>query len=159
MDGGSPVKRLALIVCGTRDTIEHLIKWRNMMEEHLIALAEKHTDVVVIHGACGEDADGSGEMKGIDRIANVLAVYRYFDVVPVPAAWSTWGRSAGPRRNAQMSALQSILGLHGYDMATFGYTDAENAAGSGTWDMIRRSEGSGVPDIRVYGSDGVNRYG
>ena len=43
-----------------------------------------------------------GEARGADALARRYAERRGLDVLPFPALWDKYGRSAGPIRNAQM---------------------------------------------------------
>ena len=58
--------------------------------------------VVIVHGACS---------SGADKIADEIARKRGIDVEPHPADWGRFGKSAGPRRNAEMVTLGADLCL------------------------------------------------
>jgi YspA, cpYpsA-related SLOG family len=62
------------------------------------ALREGHSlaDVVIVHGDCP---------AGVDHMADRLASDFGYAVERHPADWDQYGKSAGPRRNAEMVAL------------------------------------------------------
>jgi hypothetical protein len=129
-------RRLALVITGDRNATTYgdvMWMWRGLMESHLLPLFRRYDWIVLIHGACGEDATKGGEMKGIDRIAHDLGTLysKAIATVPVPANWKD-GTRAGPLRNNQMLGIQAELGLQGYAKLTYGYhDDLPNSRGTG----------------------------
>jgi hypothetical protein len=59
-------------------------------------------DVIIVHGAC---------MTGGDAMADRWALDHGLDPERHPAEWHKFGRSAGPRRNAEMVLLGADLCL------------------------------------------------
>ena len=61
---------------------------------------------LLIHGACGWDADdpnmSANEMRGADKHADYWARDRGVSLERVPAAWKVLGGKAGPVRNGLM---------------------------------------------------------
>jgi hypothetical protein len=77
----------------------------------------------------------SGCARGADEAGEAWARARGVEVMRMPADWRKYGRSAGPRRNAEMSLVctASIL-----------WWDGESA---GTANMIARLVAAGKPHI------------
>lgn len=89
-----------------------------------------------------------GGAPGADRIAGQWAAqarYRGIGWVRFPADWKTYGKAAGPRRNAEMVAW--LLGAEDrcdwqpYYLA-FPLPDSK-----GTWDMVDQCLASGIKGI------------
>lgn len=73
---------------------------------------------IVIHGACGWNADDpktwtEARLKGVDALADRWGRWMQAQVWRVPAAWDTC-ESAGTSRNAGMGAIVDGLRLAGY---------------------------------------------
>lgn len=49
----------------------------------------------------------SGAARGADRLGEEYARISHYDVSRFPAAWDTYGKSAGYRRNAEMAKFAS----------------------------------------------------
>jgi hypothetical protein len=82
---------------------------------------------IVVHGAA----------RGADSLAGEVAEEMGFEVHPYPAAWSTFGRAAGPIRNTQMLDEEDpdiVWGFHDWIEGS-----------KGTRDMMRQAEKRGVP--------------
>ena len=86
----------------------------------------------VLHGAC----------RGADVLASAAAEALGLEAVAVPADWSRYGRSAGPKRNAAM--LEMLV--PGDEVWAF-HPDIENSRG--TKDMVARARQAGYP-VRVF---------
>lgn len=118
-------RKLRVLVCGGRDYQD-----RNAVFRALDALAEADDDnmlgkveITVIHGACP---------TGADLWADEWAVVNWCQIAAFPADWS-YGRAAGPMRNARMLAEGKpdlVLAFPG---------------GRGTADTVRRAGQAGVP--------------
>ena len=113
---------MKVLVCGGRD-------YRDAahVDRVLQQIDADGTITTIIHGAA-RGADQLGEAWGLKR-GKVLE--------PYPADWSTYGLSAGPRRNQEM--------------LTKGKPDLVVAfpGGRGTADMVRRSKRAGVRVIEA----------
>lgn len=148
-------RRLALVVTGDRnaDTYGDVAwTWRGLIRDHFLLLFRRYDRIVLLHGACGEDAERGGETRGIDGLVHELGVqFKPIVLVPVPADWIR-GRSAGPRRNGDMLEIQRLLGLHGYDKLTHGYHD-DLPASKGTGGCIAESRKLGA-ETHAFRSDG-----
>lgn len=84
-----------------------------------------------------------GNAKGADFLARVFAVAHDLEERRFDAQWQKLGKVAGIRRNAEMLALGKpdlVIAFPG---------------GSGTADMVRRSEAAGLPVFVV----GQHNYG
>lgn len=91
-------------------------------------------NVVVIHGgANGIDSIASGQCNGDP----------YRSYVIVPAQWGRHGKAAGPKRNAAMLTMLTILGQHGYEIAVHAFHDSI-AESKGTRDMVTQALRAGV---------------
>jgi hypothetical protein len=69
---------------------------------HLVWLAGRPRDVVLVHGACPQGADAIADRFGL---AVGLEIERH------PADWKRWKKAAGFRRNAEMVSLGADLCL------------------------------------------------
>jgi len=152
------VKRLALIVSGDRNgtrTADVRFAWETVLWPVLRGVRADYDDIVLCHGACGLGADGAGEMRGVDKIADDMGRHLGFTVLPMPAPWSmppTPGDPAGPQRNAAMDRVQAALGFCGYDELTIGcHNFLENSRG--TKHMIGLSRRRGVT-VRLVTTSG-----
>lgn len=67
---------------------------RNGVWQHLSAFARAHGISRLAHG----------NATGVDALARVWALLEGVERQPYPADWQAFGRSAGPRRNAEMLA-------------------------------------------------------
>lgn len=76
-----PIK---VLICGDRKYIN-----KELIEQFIISLPD---DSVIIEG----------EAKGADSIARDIALQHGLKVEKYPANWETYGKAAGPIRNAQM---------------------------------------------------------
>lgn len=98
------------------------------------ALVVHGDTLVVVHGACGADADRPWDHHtptGADGLAHRWALWRGVRVEPHPARWGSSGRGAGPARNADMVRL-------GADACV------AFPGGNGTEDCKRRALGAGI---------------
>lgn len=77
-----------------------------------------------------------GAAKGADTLAASVAHELGWDVEEYPADWDTYGRSAGPIRNAEMVKLGADVCL------AFPFTNSR-----GTIDCMRRAKVAGIPVI------------
>lgn len=99
---------------------------REDLREYRDEAAASGDGLVVIHGDCPQ---------GADKIAKYWCRRLNIEDIPMPADWSKYGRSAGPRRNQQM------LDQHHPDVVL-----AYRATGksSGTDDMVNRAHAAHV---------------
>jgi hypothetical protein len=81
-----PEKPFTVLVTGGRDYTDRATVFRA-----LNALYRKHPNLIVLHGACP---------TGADALAQEWAVANERPYIGIPAEWSRFGPSAGPRRNA-----------------------------------------------------------
>lgn len=86
-----------------------------------------------LHDAYGFDVVIEGDAQGADRIAGFWARKKRLTNLKFPAKWDEHGKRAGPIRNQQM--LEE--GRPDRGVAFDG--------GIGTYDMLRRLRGAGVP--------------
>lgn len=91
--------RKTVVVCGGRSYADREVVYR---------VLDKVAPDVVVHGACGVDADDGApdcrRMHGADRLADDWALSR-LPAFPRrrAAAWKRLGKKAGPIRNQQMA--------------------------------------------------------
>lgn len=81
---------MRVLVCGSRTYDDRPTMFREML-----ALTKEHgaSNLTLIHGAA----------KGADSMAAAIATQLQWDlIVPFPADWERYGRSAGAKRNKQM---------------------------------------------------------
>lgn len=142
----------AFIVCGTRSGSN--TDWHDAVTA---ALAPDWgiTPAVLIHGACGCDAEAGvlACTKGIDAVADQIGRAYGYRVIPMPARWGHYGASAGPVRNAAMLVALTALGNCGYEIAVLGFHNDIANASKGTRNMIDKARFARVP-YRVYDRDG-----
>lgn len=108
-----------VLICGDRNWAD-----KAFIRKKMRAL---EPGTVVVHGAA----------KGADLLAGEVAEEMGFEVHPYPAAWSVFGRAAGPIRNTQMLDEEDpdiVWGFHDW---------IENS--KGTRDMMRQAQRRGVP--------------
>ena len=112
---------MRILICGARD----------FADRELLAMAldmvQKTLDPepIVIHG----------DAKGADRMAGHEAGIRGLWCWPCPAKWYRQGRAAGPLRNQRMLEQARPDWVLAFP--------ADNS--KGTWDMVCRAEGAGLP--------------
>lgn len=95
--------------------------------ETLDKLDAEHTIKLIIHGGA----------EGADSIADHWASLRWCHCSVYMADWDTYGKAAGPRRNAEMLANSKpdlVVAFPG---------------GRGTADMVRRARAAGVRVVEV----------
>lgn len=109
---------MRVLICGDRN-------WTSV--ESILTQIEHYQPSVVIEG----------EARGADTIAREVANHLGIPVLAFPADWETYGRAAGPIRNAQMlkeGRPDLVLAFH------------ENIEQSkGTKNMITIAEKAGIP--------------
>jgi len=110
-----------VIVCGGRNFMD----WDRGYAELDRIHAERPIQIVI-----------HGNARGADSMADCWARRRKIPCWPVPAEWSRYGKSAGPKRNAKM------LGLKPQQVIAF-------PGGSGTRDMVKRARAAGVEVIEI----------
>lgn len=120
---------MKILICGSRD-------WRDPHPIYLAIagckqLVPEDDKLVVVHGAA----------RGADSLAGAMAEYLGVEVVPVPADWKTYGKSAGPIRNQKM--------LDEHDISVT-YAFRIEGKSNGTDDMISRSQDAGIPTYVTY---------
>ena len=116
---------MRVLVCGGRDYQD-----RRRVFQFLDQLHAQVQISLVIHGACRRK--GSDELCGTDRWAQEWAQAREIAYLGVPAKWSTYGNSAGYRRNGEMlrrAKPERVVASQG---------------GRGTADMIQQAENAGI---------------
>jgi len=113
---------MRVLVCGGRD-------FRNWSA--LVAALDKiDTERGITHVI-------HGEAPGADYLSDVWGVARCKELLRFPASWQTYGRAAGPIRNAQMlkdGKPDLVVAFKG---------------GDGTANMIRQAREAGVDVIEV----------
>jgi hypothetical protein len=104
-----------ILICGSRS-------WPDVGAVHR-RVSDLPKDAIVIVGGA----------SGVDTLARAAAENRGLHVAVVNALWETWGRGAGPMRNAAMLKLQPdfVIAFHAHGSA-------------GTANMIRQARESGV---------------
>ena len=80
-----------------------------------------------------------GAASGADYGAMCWARERGIPQQPYPAAWATFGRAAGPKRNGWMLA-DLLKDKEGEPIAVIAFP-----GGTGTADMVRRARAAGMP--------------
>lgn len=121
---------MKILVCGSRDWSD-----RATIERALLALP---AETIVVHGFC----------RGADLLAGSVARSLGMTVRFYPADWEKYGRSAGPRRNAEMLRAEH-LPSEPIDLCLAFHDDIERSRG--TLDMVTKARGAGI-EVRVIRS-------
>lgn len=126
------VRGFVVMTTGGRDFDDVKVVWQTLDAVHAQITIGK-----LIHGACGWDADKPKAqtfqgLAGADGLVDWWGRNKSIDVVRVPARWGALGRSAGPRRNAEMVDMRPELCI-------------AFPGGPGTNGAIRLADGAGVP--------------
>jgi predicted Rossmann-fold nucleotide-binding protein len=115
---------MRVLVCGGRNYVD-----RDAVYRELDATAAKHGWLTIIEGGAA----------GADRLGRKWAKLHFHGVVTVEADWPTYGKAAGPIRNARMLSEAKpdlVLAFPG---------------GVGTMDMVRQAREAGVKAEWVFG--------
>lgn len=120
---------MRILVCGSR-------KWKRsdkrIINDVLYECETKYGEYHLIQGGC----------SGADQIAHTCALDREMISTTVPARWSRYGNSAGPKRNEHMLKVGKpnlVLAFH---------DDIENSKGTGHMVKIAREAGVSVLIIK-----------
>ena len=114
---------LVVLVTGDRE-------W-NDLETMVRELETLPPNTILIHGDC----------RGADKMAGLIGDELGLTVVPVPADWIQYGKSAGPIRNRKMYDTYKptlVLAFH-----------KNINQSSGTRDMMNYAKSKGCTDIRL----------
>lgn len=126
----------AVIVTGSRD-------WND--DGAVYAELDRLAPELVIHGACGLDAEKMATMtekqvqralKGADGAADRWARERGVDKLRMPAPWKKLRQRAGPLRNEQMAMVAERLVQCGWRVACVAFPLPKS---TGSPDMMRRA--------------------
>lgn len=112
---------MRIIVCGGRDFANRQALWAAL---NTINHSERGPIRQVVHG----------NARGADAMAGAWARENKITEWPVPAEWSKYGNSAGPRRNKQMLGMDIDL------VVAF-------PGGRGTKNMVKQARSRGVEVI------------
>lgn len=105
----------------------------------LKSLVERHgADLVIVHGAA----------NGVDSSFAEAAAKLGITHEPHPAAWKTLGRSAGPKRNAEMVARGAAFAIA---------VHRSLLTSRGTLDCVRQCLAAGIPVWLIDGDDAKPR--
>ena len=117
-----------VLVTGGRDYSDSAKVITVLSEYH-----ELHGIAMLAHGAC----EKHGNLRGADGAAEAWAIVNSVPYVGWPADWTRFGRSAGPRRNAELLAWfrpDVCIAFPG---------------GTGTADCVRRCRAAGCEVVEV----------
>lgn len=100
---------------------------RNWSEKSIIAsaLSKIPKDDIIIHGGC----------RGADVLSGDAAKDAGYNVVVYHADWKRYGKSAGPRRNRQMSCHEGLVCIHAF------HDDIETSRGTLNMLLIGKEKG------------------
>jgi len=122
-----------VLVCGGQNYENESFVW------HVLDTLHNESPIsLLIHGACGWNADSSMQrpMTGADAWADGWAIARQVPKQRCPASWTSLGRAAGPIRNTQMLR-------HNPDLVI------AFPGSRGTADMVRKARKAGIRVIEV----------
>ena len=80
-----------------------------------------------------------GNAKGVDTLANEIALDFGWDIVRYIANWTKWGKAAGPMRNTQMIEEFKPNVVYAYPKIEDG-----KILSRGTWDCIQKAIKAGI---------------
>lgn len=123
---------VTILVCGSREWGD-----ASFMERLLDELLELNGKFLLVHGAA----------PGADTLAESWARKRQLRYRGFPAEWDTYGKAAGPMRNAEMLEAQPVDLVVAFKD---GFNDSLNRGG--TENMVKQARETGVPTL-VYGHD------
>lgn len=116
------------LICGGRD-----FRDQDALRAYLDGVLALDPDLIVIVGYDPDDP----KFQGADELAYCWAKDRGVPVMPFPAPWHRFGRSAGPRRNGRMLADAKPQRVRAFP------------GGDGTMNMVARADRAGVPVEKV----------
>jgi len=108
----------AALFCGTRYGVDS-----NILHDIIYSLDFK---TIIIHG----------DAAGVDSQVNSMAQERGMTIIPCPAQWKVYGKSAGPKRNTEMLNMLIALRNVGYECKVYAYPKKDSR---GTNDMIAQA--------------------
>jgi hypothetical protein len=114
---------MLILVSGTRHAVWNV--HADQIRKCILSVAKGESLVSLVHGGA----------LGVDCIAGRVASEFGWDVIVVPAEWSKYEKSAGPKRN------QKMLDDHKIDRVIA--FPADNIDSKGTWDMISKAQKAG----------------
>lgn len=120
---------MRVLVCGSRDVVadDHV----DFIKATLMRCPKDQFNVL-IHGAA----------PGADSIAAKFAFDHGIEIAEFPAQWARFGKSAGPRRNAQMLS-------EGKPDVVIAFINKPLLESRGTRDMVTKAIDAKVP-VHVY---------
>lgn len=118
------MEKFKIIIAGGR-TFEDYDYLEKCVKEHFSAIENKNIEIV------------SGGAKGVDKMGERFAYENYFTCTIFEADWASFGRSAGPKRNAQMAEYATHL---------IAFWDGES---KGTMSMIKLAKKNNL-DVKVF---------
>ena len=96
---GGRVKELRVIIAGGRNFDDFPLLMNKCIE--IIATVTKEDNTI------DKIRIVSGGARGADRLGEQYAKIAHYDITIFPAAWDTYGKSAGYKRNAEMAKFAS----------------------------------------------------
>jgi hypothetical protein len=93
---------------------------------------------IIIQGDCP---------SGADLIVKTIGRWFGKTIIPMPAQWDIYGKSAGPKRNKEMLKVLLSLQNCGYSVRVEAFPTEES---TGTYDMLRQARKEKVK-TKVYG--------
>lgn len=126
-------RRIAILVTGSRDWTD-----REAIHDALGQIdSRSRLPLVMIHG----------DAPGADTIAREYAEHDgTWHVIAMPALWTLHGKSAGPRRNAEMVEALKLLRDCGYECHVLAFPMPDSR---GTWDCVRKARAAGFEPVIV----------
>lgn len=117
-----------IVVCGSRN-FENYPLLRKVMGDVVAHVCAEHpaAEIIIV----------SGGARGADMLGEKFAAESGLSVERFPANWRRFGRGAGPRRNAQMAAVASLV------------VAFPIGASKGTANMIKQAEKRGIECVII----------
>lgn len=114
---------MMVLICGTRKAQTR--DWWDVLASQFKKLTNENPDLKVIHG----------DAKGIDTLANEVALKFGIETTIFEANWRKYKKSAGPIRNAEMIDQNPDLVL--------AFTDSLGSS-LGTFDCVKQASEKGI---------------
>lgn len=121
---------MKVIVAGSRDVLLYYEDGEvyRLIGKGLNEIGVKTEDIsCILSGAC----------RGVDRLGERWARYKYIHVERYPADWDRYGRAAGPIRNQQMVDLADALIVIRFPESR------------GSKDILNRAKKKGIPVVDI----------
>lgn len=134
-----------IVILVTGDRHARYIEWADLVAASILAQTQGEP-YELVHGAQKRWDRELNEYTGIDHIVIFVAhrTAKASAITPFPADWDTYGKPAGPRRNAQMRDYLLERQREGTRVICLAFhPDLANSKGTGH--MVKIARAAGIP--------------